>query len=71
MLPESVAAGRNGATSKTTGSRHTDIDILDKWVVVMDENFYTPPIEVQPGDTSQMMNLDTDKLIELREVRNS
>lgn len=28
------------------------IDILDKYVVVMDETFYTPPVEVRPGDTA-------------------
>lgn len=49
-------------------SENHDVDILDKYQVVMNENYYTPPVEVEPGDLAAMLKLDTDKLIELREV---
>lgn len=62
---ETYAAGDENDANK----RHHNDDILDKWVVVMDENFYVPPVEVEPGDTSAMSHLDTNKLIELREVK--
>lgn len=59
----SADGGGNGKQQK---QQH--LDVLDKWVVVMDQTLYTPPVEIKPGDTAAMSMLDDNKLIELREV---
>lgn len=36
----------------------------------MDENVYSPPVEIKPGDKSALGFLDVEKLVELREAFN-
>lgn len=59
-----------GGDGQRNRSKKKNIDILDKYVVVVDENLYSPPAEIIPGDLSAMTNLDTNKLHELHEVFN-